>query len=176
MNQRNHVRFVAPIVISTALLWATGPIAGASSDEEATTHCYVEVIGETKAGEYLLSDEECFAEFDDAMSAIGLGDGITSKAEAESAAAALSSTIGIHYDGAGFTGSSFSVSGVNCLGGYINMSAGWNDRVSSTLSGFCGRIRHWTGANKTGSFQDTLPNGNLSAPVNNNVSSIQYLN
>lgn len=177
MNHRITIRLLFAIGGAAAMLSSLSPAAGASSDErQAPTHCAVEVIGQTDEGEYLLSEEKCFADFTDAMRSLGLGEDISSRTEALDAAASIQSTLAIHYDGAGFTGSSFSVSGVDCLGGYINAPAGWDNRVSSTLGGICGRIRHWTGTNKTGSFQDTVSSGNLLSPVNNNVSSIQYLN
>ena len=76
-------------------------------------------------------------------------------AKAQAAALSIQSTLATHYDGASYTGSSFSVLGVNCLGGYVNMSASWDNRVSSTYSSFCPRVRHWTGVNLSGQYQDT---------------------
>jgi hypothetical protein len=170
-------RAIPCLVVAGALTMVPQP-AGASagtSTKTAVTHCVVYVVGQTEDGEYLLSDEECYSDFGSAMQAAGLGSGATTVAKAESIAASIQSTLAVHYDGANYTGSSFSVSGVDCLGGYINMSATWDNRVSSTFSTFCPRVRHWTGANTTGSYQDTLSSGNLSSPVNNAVSSIQYL-
>ncbi|MFN8053544.1 MAG: hypothetical protein U0Q22_19050 [Acidimicrobiales bacterium] len=152
-------------------------VAGASESvgsDEVVEHCVANVTGQEESGEYILSEPECFEDMASAMEYAGLGKGLNTLSKVESAAFA-STTIGIHYDGASFTGSSFSVVGVDCGGGYVNMSSSWDNRVSSTISNACGRIRHWTGANKTGSSQDTLPNGNLVSPVNNAVSSIQYL-
>lgn len=140
-------------------------------------HCVVFVEGQARSGEFLLSEVTCFQDQSSALSFAGTGPALDTAAEARSASgqvAAMSMTIGIHYDGANLSGSSITVSGANCGGGYLNLSAAWENRISSTLGG-CPRVRHWTGANKTGSFQDTLPNGNLVAPVNNAASSIQYM-
>lgn len=177
----HHLRRTAAIGLvlaaTTALVGTGVPSAGASTSrsQQPATHCYVEVIGQHPDGEYILSEEECYTEFSGAMAALGLGADLETPEAARDAAASLLATLAIHYDG-NFTGSSISVSGVNCAGGYINLSLAWDNRISSTISTFCGRIRHWTGLSTSGSFQDTLPNGILSAPVNNNVSSIQYLN
>lgn len=159
---------------STAVAAVVSPVGAQEESSPGAEHCVTFVIGQEESGEYDLTTPTCFSETEDAMSYVGLGEGLNTLAEVESAVS-IQSTIAIHYDGAGFTGSSLSVSGTTCGGGYANMSATWNDRVSSTLSGTCGRIRHFTGANKTGTYQDTLPNGNLLSPVNNAASSIQYL-
>lgn len=177
MNGRSPFRMITTAIAAFGLIAVAAPSAGASVQPVAggTRHCVVEVVGQAKDGEYLLSEPECYSDYATAMASIGLGSDVTTPARAEAAAASVQSTLASHFDGAGYTGSSFSVSGVDCLGGYINMSAGWDNIVSSTFSWMCPRVRHWTGVNKTGSFQDTVPSGNLSSPVNNAVSSIQYL-
>ncbi len=172
-------RFRATISTATAALATTvlapAGVAGAGT-VDAGEHCVVEVVGQLKSGEYVTTEPACFDDIGDAMAAVGLGANVDTPAEVALAASVLSTTIGVHYDGLNYTGASFSVVGGDCAGGYVNMSATWNNRVSSSISNFCGRLRHWTGYNLTGSWQDTLPNGNLSSPVNNAVSSIQYLN
>lgn len=40
--------------------------------------------------------------------------------------------IGVHYEDHDLQGSSFSVQGDDCSGGWLNVSSNWNDRVSST--------------------------------------------
>lgn len=164
-------------VIATAAVFSFGASISAASAEvaDSATHCVVEIVDQRKNGEFVLTDPSCFDDLEDAMNQAGLGTGLDTVDEIQAAVAASSVTIGIHYDGANYTGASISVVGGICNGGHANMSPSWDNRISSTISLVCGRIRHWTGANKTGSAQDTLPNGNLSSPVNNQVSSIQYL-
>src|SRR5690606_8486404 len=83
--------------------------------------------------------------------------------------------IGIHYDGANFTGDSVTVVGADCTGGWLNLPGSWNDRISSTLHG-CPHIKHHLHVNLTGTSQTTsAPGGNLGSTLNNEVSSIQYL-
>lgn len=172
------IRRVVPCIAVVAVLTAFNPTAGASSPTDsktAPTHCVVYVVDQLESGEYVLSDEECFGNFASAMSALGLGASATTPARAQAAAVTIQATLATHYDGAGYSGSSLSIYGVDCLGGWLNMPAPWDNRISSTYSSFCPRIRHYSGAGLSGSTQDTLPSGNLSAPVNNSVSSIQYL-
>jgi hypothetical protein len=89
-------------------------------------------------------------------------------------AALATFSIGVHYDGFDLTGSSLTVVGVDCLGGWLNLPSTWNNRISSTLNG-CPRIRHYDGVN-LGTPQETTfsPGGNLGA-LNNIASSVQYL-
>jgi hypothetical protein len=136
-------------------------------------HCVVHVVGQKTSGELVLSEPHCYDTFDEAMSREGVGAwGVGAALRVEIAAATF--TIGTHYDGANFTGASTSVVGSTCAGGWLNTSATWNNRISSTLNG-CPRIRHYSGANLTGSFETTFsPGGNL-GPLNNQTSSIQYL-
>ena len=92
----------------------------------------------------------------------------------ERAAALATFAIGIHYDGGSFTGATMTVVGSNCSGGWLNVSAAWNNRISSTEHG-CPRIRHYNGANLTGASQTTVaPGGNLTS-LNNATTSIRYL-
>lgn len=163
------------VVVALACLVSVAPAAGATPaaalqpvepqpvEPQPVEHCVAVVVGQHPDGEFVLSEIVCHEERATAVRSARAAHGT-----------ARSMAIGIHYDLHNLGGSSFTVMGDNCLGGYLNMSAAWDNRVSSTLGG-CPRIRHWTGANKTGSAQDTLPHGNLAAPVNNAVSSIQYM-
>ena len=89
--------------------------------------------------------------------------------------AAASSILGTHYDGV-YSGSSFTVTGSNCNGGWINLSGFWNNRVSSTVNGLCHRIKHHDYANKGGSYQSTWGWGGSLTYMNNRASSISYNN
>jgi hypothetical protein len=145
----------------------------------AVTHCVVTVEGAKPSGELVTSAPRCFATIGEALRSAGLpvvGSGDTPRQMAASGQMATASdyTIGIHYDGFGYTGSSFSVVGSGCIGGYLNMSSAWNNRVSSTWNG-CPKIRHWAGVNMTSISESVYsPGGNLTT-LNNETSSIQYL-
>lgn len=120
-------------------------------------HCIVHVIDRAASGRLRTTEPVCSA----------------SRAEA-GARAASSEMIGVHFEGAGYTGSSFTVVGDDCTGGWLDLNAAWINRVSSTLHG-CPRIRHFNGYGLTGTNQTTMaPGANLGA-LNNLTNSIQYL-
>jgi len=154
-------------------LCAAALVAPAAAAPDVEDHCVVRVVDQLDSGELVVSEPDCYSTFDAAMAAEGVdawGEGASARVES----AAATFTIGTHYDGAGFTGSSMSVVGSNCAGGWVNVASNWNNRISSTLNG-CPRIRHYSGYSLTGSFESTLsPGGNL-GPLNNQTSSLQYL-
>jgi hypothetical protein len=81
--------------------------------------------------------------------------------------------IGSHFDGFGYSGSSFSVEGSDCYGGYLNLTGWWANRVSSTING-CPAIRHYYWPDLGGSYETTSGfGGNLNA-LNNLSESISY--
>ena len=90
------------------------------------------------------------------------------------AVGAASSLIGVHFDSPNLSGSSFAVYGNNCLGGYINMSGWWANRVSSTQHGICTRVKHHDYANKGGSYQSTWWGGGALSYMTNRANSISY--
>jgi hypothetical protein len=154
------------------------PTAGATTPSDSKTeitHCVVSVIGQLESGEFVLSDEECYSDFGSAMESLGLGESAATPAQAQAAALSIQSTLATHYDGASYTGSSFSVLGVNCLGGCVKHECLLGQPGVVDVQPVLPAVRHWTGVNLSGQYQDTLSSGNLSSPVNNTVSSIQYL-
>ena len=85
-------------------------------------------------------------------------------------------TLGRHYDGYNGTGSSISVVGSSCTGGYWNTTSSWDNRISSSYNG-CARLRHYAYPNKVVPFDDTQGSGttdNLNSTLNNNAESISY--
>lgn len=148
------------------------------------SHCVVEVIAETVEGEFITSDPRCFPTFGEAMQfASG---GVTQLRDSasgtivfddEAVAKAVSSfTLGIHFDGSNGTGSSISVVGSNCSGGWWNTSTSWDNRISSSFNG-CYRLRHYDLPNKAGSYAETIGAGsthNLPSWMNNRTESVAY--
>ncbi|MEO7573506.1 MAG: hypothetical protein ABIX10_13820 [Acidimicrobiales bacterium] len=136
--------------------------------------CVVHVIGQETTGLYRLGERRCYDTFDEAMAAEGVstwGPGASSRA----AATASSFVIGYHCDFYNLGTPCTSVVGSSCNGGWLNTSAAWNNRISSTQSG-CPTIIHFDGANLTGASALTSGAGphNL-VGFNNRTSSIQYL-
>ena len=162
--------------VALALIVLLSVVGMASTVEAAPaeSHCVMQIVGEKASGELVLTDAVCYPTFKIAMQAEGVaawGDGAA--ATAGEMAATATFTIGTHYDLFNYGGSSTSVVGTTCGGGWLNTSSTWNNRISSTRNG-CPSIRHYNGANLTGAFQTTsAPGGNLSA-LNNLTSSIQY--
>lgn len=91
------------------------------------------------------------------------------------ASVASTFTLGVHFDGFNGTGSSISVVGSDCSGGYWNTGTTWANRISSSWNG-CYRLRHYDSPYATGAWQDTYGAGsthNLST-LNNRAESVAY--
>lgn len=160
------------VVIAIAALLSATPVGAAKLQ-----HCVVTVTSVAASGEMTTTQPTCFDRFDEAMTFAGLPPALASKTPAQIAAspqALTTFTIGTHYDGAGYTGSSITVSGADCNGGWLNLAAAWANRISSTANG-CGRIRHYNSNNLTGANESTYAPGNNLTILDNQTNSIQYL-
>jgi hypothetical protein len=137
--------------------------AGARAAPGAEEHCVLRVVGQDPAtGELQTGPMTCASTRSAALQRSG------------AELAADDWPIGIHFDGLSLTGSSLTVVGNSCIGGWLNVPAAWNNRISSTWNG-CPRIRHYDGANLVVPEQTVLaPGGNLLS-LDNKTSSIQYL-
>jgi hypothetical protein len=158
-------------------------IAKSIPDETAETHCVVRVLGERPSGEFIVTEPTCFSTFAAAMASASDGAlslpsrtaGDIPFRDARVASTLASFTLGIHYDGFGGTGSSISVVGSSCTGGWWNTPSSWRNRISSSYNG-CTRLRHYDNPNTSGSYQDTYGAGttdNLSS-LNNRAESVSY--
>jgi hypothetical protein len=169
--------FAVAIAGGNVAAYAEGP--GSGGDE----HCVVHVVDQLASGELVLSEPRCFVSLHDALryagegpverlSPIGGGAGFSGPI----AAATLATfTLGIHFDGFNGTGSSITVVGSSCTGGWWNTGATWANRISSSYNG-CARLRHYDLPNKGGASQDTFGAGttdNLST-LNNKAESVSY--
>ena len=80
-----------------------------------------------------------------------------------------------HYVDAGGQGLHLTVFGASCDGGGLNLSAPYNDAISSTVHGLCGRIKHFSEANAGGDNQITMGGtANMNPGMNDRTSSIYY--
>jgi hypothetical protein len=172
--------FLTAIVMVAVLSPAIQPAA----DVREETHCVVDVIGERADGELIVSEPRCYGTFAGAMADASDGTlmlpastrGAVMFADIDVAEAASSFTLGIHFDYFDGGGSSISISGTSCSGGWWNTGTAWHDRISSTYNG-CARLRHYTNANMGGSFEDTKGVGtrdNLTSYLNNKADSVSY--
>jgi hypothetical protein len=137
----------------------------APSAHAAEQHCAARVVDQKASGELVLSPMVCRASRDAALTAIG------SSSSGFSTQATF--IIGTHFDGPSFTGSSFSVEGSDCNGGWLNLSSSWDNRVSSTLNG-CPSVKHYDGDNLSGSSKTTTGSGGNLGTMDNKTQSIKY--
>ncbi len=91
-------------------------------------------------------------------------------------AAASTFTLGIHYDGYNGTGSSITVVGSSCSGGWWNTPSWFDNRISSSWNG-CYRLRHYNKPNRGGMSGSTYGAGSVhNVPwwINNKAESVSY--
>ena len=181
--------FVSAFVSAGGASAATVPPA---TPNAAAPHCLARVTGRAATGELQLSTPACYATFADVLESAGLP--VTDKAitptqaknqgliglKAPSAGGgavmALGSgggIIGTHFDGFNFTGSSFSVWGTDCYGGYLNLTGFWANRVSSTING-CPLVIHYYWPNLGGPNEGLTGFGGNLTSLNNLSESISY--
>ena len=169
-------------VLVTAVVGTQAP-AGAS--DRAETHCVVRAIGELADGQLVTTRETCFGTLAEAMTfasgnAVQFDEDLTGAdllANKDGVASLVSTfTLGVHFDGYNGTGSSISIVGSDCAGGYWNTGAAWKDRISSSWNG-CYRLRHYPNPNRIGISESTVGMGathNLGT-LNNDTESVAYL-
>jgi len=172
------------VVVFGVMLVGLAPAAvGVSRAVRGESHCVLRVLGQTD-GELLLSPPECYQTLAAALEAASGGtltldpdfSGAQLLVDGSLGQFALASTLGVHFDGLNGTGSSISVSGAGCTGGYWNTGAGWANRISSSWNG-CYRLRHHDLPNAAGSSGDTVGVGsthNVPSSINNKAESVSY--
>lgn len=175
--RRMSISRLAQLVVVLLVMGSSPALAG---DEQ---HCVVDVVGEGLNGELRLSTPRCYQRFADALA--DASDGTVQLApdvgidvvfiDAGVAARVSSFVLGIHYDGYGGSGSSISVVGSSCTGGWWNTGSTWANRISSSYNG-CNRLVHYDLANKGGISEGTYGVGttdNLGL-LNNRAESVSY--
>ena len=174
-NWLGRASIVGAVVIAA---WTLAPIGVAAGPSLKGTHCVVQVVGQRPSGELETTPEQCYSTFAEAATAAGIPgvDASDSPRSISDAQLADSWAIGIHYDGFNGTGASLTVNGDDCSGGWLNVSASWVNKISSTRNG-CNRVSHFSGTNLTGSVETTFGVNTLSnlSGLNNATDSIQYL-
>ncbi len=176
----HHSRSAAAIAALTLVTTMFFPWPALAATE---THCVVDVVDRLRDGELVTGPARCYSTFAEAMLDASDGtlqlpaDASPSKVldSGSLAPTASSFTLGIHFDGASGTGSSISITGSSCTGGYWNTGTAWANRISSSWNG-CARLRHWDNPSKTGAYQDTFGAGttdNLTT-LNNKAESVSY--
>ena len=151
----------AALMIAVAIT----PARAAGADQSAERHCVVVVVDQRPDGELVTGPETCYP--------TPVGAAGSSGGEAPTMQTTSSIVLAVHYDGANFTGSSLTVWGSACNGGYLNLSSSWVNRISST-NNICYRVRHFDGYSLTGASEDTVGSGGNLGGLNNAANSVQY--
>lgn len=160
----------AVLFVLLAVLAGAPDTSDVSKDE---VHCVAFVVDQTADGELVLSEPDCF----DTRTEAGVWAAVGPAGPQVSGfyMAGSTFTLGRHFDGFNGTGSSITIVGSSCTGGYWNTSSSWDNRISSSYNG-CARLTHWDEPAKSGSSQHTYGAGttdNLSY-MNNKAESVSY--
>ncbi len=179
---------ILSVVVLAAVLVVAIPANAERSRSNAVEggeqHCVAAVTGQAEDGEMTLGPETCYGTFAEAMADVSAGTVTLDLDTAGSAVfddelvgtLAASFTLGIHYDGYGGSGSSISITGTSCSGGYWNAYGFWSNRISSSFNG-CYHLRHYDGYSKTGGSYNTYGGGqidNIYGWMNNRTNSVAY--
>lgn len=187
------------IVAAPGTAMAGGTLTPGEVDAEVETHCVLDVLDVLLGGEFVVSDPICFPTFDEAMAFVGMapfesGAALvkarpdltkpvaskqltrTSEPPASTTASASSFVIGIHFTNRNGGGSSVTLKGTSCSGGYWNASSSWRNVISSSYNG-CARLKHFSELYVSGSRYDTVTAGqtdNIYGSMDNSTKSISY--
>lgn len=177
---------LASVLSLTVALFAPSALVepADSAPNPSESHCVVTTVGQQSDGELITTDAECFDTFAEAMVSASKGtlrlpaNASGSVLFTDSGVSALASTftLGIHFDGYSGTGSSITVVGSSCTGGYWNTPAWFDNRISSSYNG-CARLKHYNYANRSGYMTATTGAGttdNLPYWANNKTESVSY--
>lgn len=174
-------RILCAGLVSILVVGLASAAEGVRSSPVAETHCVVWVMGQAVDGELSLTAPSCYRTLAEALevaSARSTGSDVPVSGVDPSLAASqvLSFTLGTHFDGLNGTGSSISVVGDACGGGWWNTGPTWANRISSSWNG-CYRLRHHDGPGATGAYADTVGAGsthNVPSAMNNKAESVSY--
>jgi hypothetical protein len=163
--------------LALAIVMALPPVVVELPAPSPESHCVVVVIGQEESGELVTADPTCFETESSARAWAGSSLALAAGAGlgADSMEALTTFTLGTHYDGFNGTGSSISIIGSSCTGGWWNTPPAWDNRISSSYHG-CAALRHYDLPDKGGSVQLTTGAGtikNLSS-LNNRTESVSY--
>jgi hypothetical protein len=172
---------LAQLAIGVLLFGSVGFTAPPTAEQ----HCVVNVEGQKADGELITSQPRCFSRFSDAMDHATGGkvhlarsaQGSVMFEDAQVSAQASSYTIGIHYTGYNGTGSSITITGSDCNGGYWNATGYWLHNIRSSYNG-CPHLTHYNEPDGVGYPETTSPTGTTSnlALLANSVESVRYKN
>lgn len=162
---------------TTIPLLSLGVASSDSVDAQpmAEEHCLVEIVGVNDGGRFETDEPVCYPTLAEVLVELGEVPSFRSRStvDVDAVVAAASTTLGVHWDGSNRTGSSITISGGTCGGGYVNLSSSWTNRISSTLNS-CPSVVFWDGFDKTGSNESTNSASTNLGALNNASNSIGY--
>lgn len=149
----SRVHLAVSIGLVGALLAVAAPARAATGDVEEGRHCVYQIVGERPTGEFVIGSVQCFDTF-----------------------SAATFTLGIHYDYYNGAGTSKTVVGSSCSGGYWNTPSSFSNRISSSYNG-CRTLVHYDDPGMGGSSATTVGAGQVHNLTwfNNRTESIRYL-
>lgn len=164
-------------LLPVALVFVQMSAVQAADGPVAESHCVVFVVDQLDDGQLVTSEPVCFiAERMAVWWAASDPDNLLDSVDASGGGlVAPTFTLGQHFDGFNGTGSSISVVGGSCTGGWWNTPPSWDNRISSSYNG-CARLQHWDLPSKLGASESTYGAGttdNLSL-LNNKAESVSY--
>jgi len=148
-------KLIPAVVVGAVLvgLSVAGPLTPSASAVPSASerHCSVAVLGQQADGELITTPETCTT--------------------GPSGMSILSTTIAVHYTNANWTGSSFTVLGNGCTGGWLNLPSDWVNVISSTSSSCT--VSHYDFFYLGGTNEVLFGSGNLTY-MNDRTNSVQY--
>lgn len=175
---RLRLMLMMSLVTALSVVVPAASTAASKKPPRAESHCVVYIVGQAEDGKLTTSQPNCFdTKSAAAMAAAGALQSTTAGLDSF-AFAGSTFTLGIHYDGYNGSGSSITVVGSSCTGGYWNTPTWFDNRITSSYNG-CARLRHYDKPGKSGTFTNTYGAGttdNLAAWMNNRTESVAYYN
>lgn len=169
-------------VLVMVLVGAVPGVAGPMSDEES--HCVREVVDQKTGGELNLSGARCYGSFmlaapDISGGEVELNPNATGRVLFDGGGGGVEPG-GLHardpsrwYIG---SGTSISIVGSDCSGGWWNTGGSWANRISSSKNG-CYRLTHHDYPNTSVASEDTVGAGvthDLRSLMNDKTESVSY--
>lgn len=150
---RKELGAFAAFAALPAVLPAVASVAAAPAP--VADQCMTRLLSAEEMRAGVTSEVTCFRTHVEMLAAAGIRGGIRSPL--------ADSLLAIHNTGGA---GSLSIYGGTCGGGGMNLSAPYNDAITSTTHKDCGRIKHFADANGNGDYQITM--GSSGTTVNMN--------
>jgi hypothetical protein len=150
-----------------AALPAVMPAVAPATAAPAADQCVTRLLSAAEMHEGVRSEVKCYRTQAEMLAASGISSGFRTPM--------ADSLLAVHNT---FGAGSLSVYGGTCGGGGLNLSAPYNDAITSTTHGVCGRIKHFAYANANGDYQITSASFGttvaMNATMTGRTSSIYY--